>query len=201
MPKRKRRREKGARRPGGTPARGAPAAGQQVGEPRRGTRLGLWARRSLGWLGTVATLVGLGATALSFFPKFSIAPDPPLDPLDAFTAPWVVNYDGLIPMFIVQTSCVIDVAVYEHRGIATANTFVSEVGRWLWPGDFLVASCANRTWTDGMIGGRKPLAAGVSIVVEYSPAWTLLTRTKSASFEAARQRDGALRWIRLPPKS
>jgi hypothetical protein len=109
-------------------------------------------------------IAGLSAveTLIFFFPDFAIAKEDPLDVADAFSVPFVVRYNGWIPLFDVQPSCVLNLMTTsgdDFVGSAVAATR-DKRGR-MWHGDAITFTCP--------VHGMTPAKAKIVVEIEYWP--------------------------------
>ena len=149
-------------------------------------------------LGLVATL----GAVISFFPAFSIRPEPPLDPNNALSTLFVVRYETLIPVGDVNAGCVIN-----HLMDANHNQY-DDVGalNWdfrvkrMWQGDEFTIPCS----VTKSFKMKPPIVSGDLVLnVNFRPILipAFLGRTSWQSnfrFILVEASDRTYRWIPEP---
>jgi hypothetical protein len=142
------------------------------------------------------SLLATFATLSAIYPRISINADPPLSPENAFTTPFVVTYDGLIPIRDVLFHC-----VYENVGTDRLILFqeMEMVDPNRSPGTLYWGD--SETFYCGPPGNESTshVLPGSSIVVLLSykmwgvPFWE---RAKGVRFIFEFQSNRSLRWIK-----
>jgi hypothetical protein len=203
MSKRRRGRERGQRTPHRAPARQPAAARASHPPTTEPSRIRLWAGRGAAWLGIAATVLGLAATVLSYFPKFSVAPEAPLNPDDPISSPFVVSYDGIVPLRNVRLHCIVDSLGIGTSLIAelTVDPDTRVVQPWMWPGDATATYCYGDDWGTYFRPGSRVTRGTVNIHIMYSPALFPVSLERVVRFRGVVQTDSSLRWVRAASRS
>jgi hypothetical protein len=180
---------------------GTLAATRQVPGPQLSpqSRLQVWKARAAKKAGLTLGLVAGAASILAVFPRFSVVPGAPLDPKDVLSTPFLVTYDGWMPLQKVTYLCSRDDVLFESRIFETQDTVqVSDAPRSLSPGDAQTASCnGEESALSPVMRMGKVRIARVAIIVRYSPLLLPFLRLHVAyPFATVSQSDGALRFVR-----
>jgi hypothetical protein len=142
--------------------------------------------------------VGAAAAILSFLPAFSVSKDEPLDPHDPFSVPFIIEYDGGIPVRDVFRACQLENVAYEAGNSVNASKTTFAHFTSMWHGDGATVPCRNMFKFNQAI-----TKADIYLQVEYRPmllpSW--IDRwwrpwKKRFHYITARQSDGDLRWLR-----
>lgn len=204
----KRGRDRRRRRRGTERRRQTPPA-QQVPVSRK-DRLTAIAGRALGvvarWIGhswrvvaVVATIVGILASVVVFWPKVTIAPDAPLRAQDMLSTPFKVTNEEPLPIRDVRFLCQVD-SFETTAGQEILNNRLAQrqVASALGPGQSVSGWCR----TGNIIGtaGRQQIVR-LTIEVSYRPFGLPLTRSVAAGFRTARGGDGLLHWTWVQPEA
>ena len=146
------------------------------------------------WIGTpIVVLSGL-ATVLYFYSQFSLTKETPLDPSQVFTTPFVLHYNGWVPLFDLKVSCRID-DVKTEGGQNFHDFSVQYIGdhlRVAWHDDVLTFPCQA-------IQGNID-TADIKILIDYR-APLLGHFSIDRRYVSARQSDGILRFEEAPTRA
>lgn len=152
------------------------------------------------FVGYAAGFVGAAAVILSFLPAFSVSKEEPLNPHDPFSVPFIIEYDGLIPIRNVTVGCGI-YSLQTEDGVEIRNLYLDDSNQYfslLWHGDAITIYCPIHRFFV-----LKPIVdADVFLEAKYRPWllprftdrwWSPWTRTfRYATFQQA---DKNLRWL------
>jgi hypothetical protein len=142
-------------------------------------------------------IAGLSAveTLIFFFPDFAVAKEDPLDVADALSVPFVVRYNGWIPLFDVQPSCVLNlITTNSNDFVGSAVVAPRDKRTRMWHDDAITFTCP--------VHGMVPAKGEIVVEIEYWPPlghflfsspWSSKSR-----YVGRRQADGVLRWEEEP---
>lgn len=155
-----------------------------------------------GWRVVTGLVPVLGAIALLFdySPKISVSTEQPLNPSNAFTAPFIVGLDGYLPIFKVSSTCVVNISMENRinfRDIALGGG--NDIADKMLPGERLSAKCR---FQEAVITPAKLIRADIRIVIKYKSclAWHLGLNEaeKEFRFVSVAKSDGSWHWLPQP---
>jgi hypothetical protein len=177
-----------------------PSVRQPSGRPPRlPPRLQLWISRARKRVFPILSALGVVASIVAAFPRFSVAPGAPLKPTDVLSTPFLVTYDGWLPLRQVTYSCSLDFVESEGPNILGQSLIrTSEEPRSLYNGDAQTASCnGDESALSPALRLGRIRTARVAIIVEYSPIlMPFFRRDQVFPFATVSQSDGILRFVR-----
>jgi hypothetical protein len=151
------------------------------------------------WVISGLTALGVAASIASAFPRFSVAPGAPLKPTDVLSTPFLVTYDGWLPLRNVTYWCSLEFVQFkEHIILEQLIVGTSDGPRSISSGEAQTASCNGReSALRPLFSGATVQSARVMIFVKYSPRLLPFWRLDVAfRFATVSQSDGALRFVR-----
>lgn len=148
--------------------------------------------RTFFWiLGILATLSGV----LSFLPRISVEPSPPMQAGDLLTAPFVISNDGILTLHNVSFY------VYLHHiEDAMGRPVITNNKRGMEPIGYLIPALSpgEKSTTGLPHPFAEPTISGdIDFVVTYHPAWLPWEQKKAFRFGGSRESDGTLIWRHL----
>lgn len=159
----------------------------------------------VGWILKVAgrffvhgiTLLGAVALFFDFSPKISVSPYTSIDPLDPFSAPFIIANDGYMPLNAVSATCLLKDVEFEDLKIA--NTEVADIrmdlATQMAPAEKLTVKCRFRE-NLGIATVLKK--ADILIIIDYRPWLLPTTGQRQFRFEAAHLLNDSWEWLPLP---
>jgi hypothetical protein len=142
------------------------------------------------WLGVPIGVLGAIATVLYFYPQFSLSKELPLDPSQVFSTPFVLRYDGWVPLLDVTVICGANAEL--THGISITNITRNPRGNYLrvaWHDDVMTFRC------DALTGSI--VTADITLHVAYRVP-LLGNFSIDRHFVSAQEVNGVLRWEAAP---
>lgn len=181
-----------------------PPLAQEPPQPNIRHKLLVW-RKAVYWLGEKSVWlfwngVGLaGALALffEFSPRIAVSPEQPIDPSDAFSAPFVIANDGYLSLRKISAICSlqdVQLGTFSIQGIAVMGSKTDFAADML-PGEKFTVKCRFRE----NVTTSDPLArADILIIIHYRLRLWPLERDRAFRFESVKTSDGSWRWLPQP---
>lgn len=165
------------------------------------SRLVRFGKRLLDLAVLVIGVVGAIAGLWSFFPAFSVSSNPPLNPFDALTSPFVIRYESPIPVSDVDPTCTAMNLLDAHHNEIGPFSVTAPALRVpeMWQGDTVTVPCAARYPFN-----TPPIIYGdITILVKFKPFLVprflhLHSWTHGFRFITVRYSNGTFGWVPEP---
>lgn len=148
-------------------------------------------------------VVGIAAAIALYFdysPKISVSADEPLNPSNAFTAPFIVGNDGYFAIRRVSSTCIVDITMTNRvtfRNVAVGG--LNDIADKMSPGERLSVGCR---FQEHVGTSAQLIRADIRIAIKYkSYIKGLLVgfdEEREFRFVSAPKPDGSWRWLPQP---
>ena len=151
----------------------------------------------LGAVSAFGLLIGIVTGVLSLLPQVSVSSSAPLNPLDPFSAPFIVNNTGFLSIHDGKYFCRLNNVVYEGAIIKNIASKTTALRTSIQPQEQDSVFCVILPEPIVQRGG--PLqSADISIRMKFRPTWTLWEREQLYRFRTQKNKDRQLSWFPHP---